>query len=107
MSSTDLAGFEQAIEDFWGHGRAPVELPDLMAMYGVLAVGASDDGLFRTGSTLDDYLGGEYVTVKIDLIDDDPASSWDVTVDTLTEDVVDSLAVSKNPAGRGTDYSIT
>jgi CRISPR-associated protein Cas8b/Csh1 subtype I-B len=107
VTDIDLEAFEQAIEEFWAHGRAPVELPDIMAMYGVLAVGASDDGLFRTGSTLDDYLGGEYVTVKIDLTNDDPLLSWDVTVDTLTKDVVESLAVSKNPAGRGTDYSIT
>jgi CRISPR-associated protein Cas8b/Csh1 subtype I-B len=107
VSDVDVEAFEQAIGDFWEHGRAPVELPDIMAMYGVLAVGASDDGLFRTGSTLDDYLDGEYVTVRIDLTDDDPASSWDVTVDTLTEDIVEALAVSKNPAGRGTDYSIT
>jgi CRISPR-associated protein Cas8b/Csh1 subtype I-B len=107
VSDVDLTAFEEAIEEFWEHGRAPVELPDIMAMYGVLAVGASDDGLFRTGSTLDDYLGGEYVTVRIDLTDDEPASSWDVTVDTLTQDIVEALAVSKNPAGRGTDYSIT
>jgi CRISPR-associated protein Cas8b/Csh1 subtype I-B len=108
MSGPSLESFEDAIEKFWAHGRAPVELPDIMAMYGVIAVGASDDGLFRTGSTLDDYVAdGEYVTVKIDLTDADPASSWDVTVDRLTDDVVDSLAVSKNPAGRGTDYSIT
>ncbi|WP_254832774.1 type I-B CRISPR-associated protein Cas8b/Csh1 [Haloglomus salinum] len=107
MSDVDVEAFEQAIGDFWEHGRAPVELPDIMAMYGVLAVGASDDGLFRTGSTLDDYLDGEYVTVRIDLTDDDPASSWDVTVDTLTKDIVEALAVSKNPAGKGRDYSIT
>jgi CRISPR-associated protein Cas8b/Csh1 subtype I-B len=108
MSGPSLDSFEDAIKTFWDHGRAPVELPDIMAMYGVIAVGASEDGLFRTGSTLDDYVAdGEYVTVKIDLTDADPGSSWDVTVDRLTDDVVDSLAVSKNPAGRGTDYSIT
>lgn len=108
MSSADIESFREAIAEYWSHGRAPVELPDIMAMYGVIAVGASDDGLFKTGSTLDPYLdGGEYVTVKIDLTEDDPKSSWDVTVDRLTEERVDSLAVSKHPAGRGTDYSIT
>jgi CRISPR-associated protein Cas8b/Csh1 subtype I-B len=108
VSGPSLESFETAIENFWGHGRAPVGLPDLMAMYGVIAVGASEDGLFRTGSTLDDYLdSGEYVTVKIDLTADEPASSWDVTVDNLTQDTVDLLAVSKNPAGKGRDYSIT
>lgn len=102
------SSFDEAIEKYWSHGRPPVSLPDVMAMYGVIAVGASDDGLFKTGSTLDSYVGdGEYVTVEIDLTADDPRSSWNVKVDNLTEGVVDSLAVSKNPAGRGTDYSVT
>lgn len=110
MSQVDreLDSFASAIESYWAHGRPPVSLPDIMAMYGVIAVGASDDGLFKTGSTLDAYLDeGEYVTVEIDLTADDPKSNYDVTVDTLTENVVADLAVSKNPAGRGTDYSVT
>jgi CRISPR-associated protein Cas8b/Csh1 subtype I-B len=108
MSGPTLESFEAAIDEYWSHGRAPVSLPDVMAMYGVLAVGASDDGLFKTGSTLDPYLDdGEYVTVEIDLTSADPKSSWNVTVDRLTEEAVEALAVSKHPAGRGTDYSIT
>lgn len=108
MSTPKTKAFEDAINRFWGHGRAPVNLPDVMAMYGVLAVGASDDGLFKTGSTLDSYLDdGEYVTVKIDLTTGDPKSSWDLDVDNLTTESIEQLGVSKNPAGKGTDYSIT
>lgn len=108
MSRPERESFEEAINRFWNHGRAPVNLPDVMAMYGVLAVGASDDGLFKTGSTLDPYLdGGEYITVEIDVTADDPRSSWDLNVDNLNRESVEQLGVSKNPAGRGTDYSIT
>lgn len=104
----ELDSFEAALQEYWAHGRPPVSLPDVMAMYGVIAVGASDDGLFRTGSTLDSYLeDGEYITVEIDLTANNVRAAWDVTVDRLTEDIIDDLGVSKNPAGRGTDYSVT
>jgi CRISPR-associated protein Cas8b/Csh1 subtype I-B len=103
-----LESFETAIADHWSHGRSPVALPDVMAMYGVLAVGASEDGLFKTGSTLDSYLdGGEYVTIELDLTDDDPSPSWNVAVDALDESAVEKLGVSKHPHGKGRDYSIT
>lgn len=98
--------FQNALDEYW-HDRPPASLEDVMALYGVLAVAESGEGLFTNPSKLEPFVDdGRLVTISIDVTDETP-DIVDVEYDVLREDDVPKLGYSHKSSGRGAKYSLT
>lgn len=107
MSQTPTSDeFDRLLEEHW-HDRPPSSLEDVMALYGILALGESGGGLFTTPSKLGPFVDeGRLVTIFVDLTADDPEVE-DIEQDTLREADIPKLGYSHKSSGRGAKYSLT